>query len=168
MAVNAAAKGWNLAMRRLPTRKPARAVAAFAIAMAAGLALAGGAQAAGTPAQKMPLTQTNRSCDGTLSGEPTTRPFGFAVIRETGHGRLVATVALKGGPPNTAYNVRLIQVVAGDADCIGVGGTLTTDDDGNGNANVHEVVRPGASRVWVVLNNRANFAEFFDTQVVSF
>jgi hypothetical protein len=29
-------------------------------------------------------------------------------------------------------------------------------------------VLPGASRVWVDLNNQANFAEFLDTPVVAF
>jgi hypothetical protein len=143
-------------------------MAASLAAMAAGLGVAGGAQAAATPAQKVPLTQTNRSCNGTIIGEPTTRSFGFAIIRKTAHGRLVVTVALKDGPPNTTYNIRLIQVVAGDADCTVVDGTLTTDADGDGNANVHEAVLPGASRVWVDLNNQANFADFFDTRVVTF
>jgi hypothetical protein len=135
--------------------------------MAAGLGGAGAAQAAATPAQKVPLTQTNRSCDGTVIGEPATQSFGFAVITKTAHGRLVVTVALKGGPPNTTYNIRLIQIVAGDADCTVVDGTLTTDADGNGNANVHEAVLPGASSAWVDLNNQANFAEFFDTRVLT-
>jgi hypothetical protein len=78
------------------------------------------------------------------------------------------TVALKGGPPKTTHNIRLIQLVAGDADCAVVDGTLTTNDKGNGNANVHEAVLPGVSIVWVDLNNQANFAEFFDTRVVTF
>ena len=119
MAVNAAANGRNLVNRHVLRRKPSLVVAGVLVAMAAGLGAADGAQAAATPAQKMPLTQTNRSCDGTVIGAPTTRSFGFAVIRKTGHGRLVVTVAVKGGPADTTYNIRLIQAVAGDADCTG-------------------------------------------------
>jgi hypothetical protein len=136
--------------------------------MAAVLGVAGAVQAAATPAQKMPLTQTNRNCDGVVIGEPAAQSFGFAVITKTAHGRLVVAVALKGGPPNTTYNIRLIQLVAADSDCTVVDGTLTTDAEGDGNANVHEAVLPDASSVWVDLNNQANFADFFDTQVVSF
>ena len=155
-------------MRRFLGRKPFQAVTASLAVMAAGLGVAGGAQAAATSAQKVPLTQTNRDCGGSIIGEPLTQSFGFAVIRKTARDRLVVEVALKGGPPHTTYNIRLLQVVAGDADCTPVDGTLTTDADGNGNASVKEAVRPNASSVWVVLNNQADFADFFDTQVVFF
>lgn len=148
-------------------RRPVRAAAAFLVAMA-GLGIAAeAAQAAATPAQKVPLTQTNRSCDGAVIGGPANQSFGFAKITKTAHGRLVVAVALKGGPPNTTYNIRLIQVVAGDTDCTAVDGTLTTDADGDGNANVQEAMLPGASRVWVDLNNQADFADFFDTGMVT-
>ena len=155
-------------MRGFLGRRPLLAVAAFLVAMAAGLGVAAeAAQAAATPAQKVPLTQTNRSCDGAVIGEPANQPLGFAIITKAAQGRLVVAVALKGGPPNTTYNIRLIQVVAGDADCAVVDGTLTTDAEGDGNANVHEAMLPGASRVWVDLNNQADFADFFDTRVVT-
>lgn len=153
-------------MKGFPGRRPSLAVATLLVATVAGLGAAGPAQAAATPAQKMPLTQTNRSCGGAVIGPTATQSFGFAVITKTGHGGLVVAVALKGGPPNTTYNIRLIQLVAGDADCTAVGGTLTTDAEGDGNANVHEAVLPGASQMWVDLNNQANFADFFDTRVV--
>lgn len=155
-------------MRRFLRRKPFQVVGASVLAMAAGLGVAGAAQASATPAQKMPLTQTNRDCAGTAIGAPQTQSFGFAVITKTASGKLVVAVALKNGPPDKTYNIRLIQLVPGDADCFMVDGTLTTDAEGDGNANVQEAVLPGASSVWVDLNNQANFADFFTTQVVSF
>jgi hypothetical protein len=75
--VDAAAKGRNLVMRRPPRRKASLAVAALLVTIAAGLGGAGGAQAAATHAQKMRLTQTNRSCDGAVIGAPATRAFGL-------------------------------------------------------------------------------------------
>lgn len=155
-------------MKRFLRRKPFQAVAASLLAMAAGLGATGTAQAAATPAQKMPLTQTNRDCGGTVIGAPQIQSFGFAVVTKAASGKLVVAVALQNGPANTTYNIRLIQVLPGDADCSVVDGTLTTDAEGDGNANVHEAVLPGASSVWVDLNNQANFADFFTTQVVSF
>ena len=155
-------------MRRLLGRRLWLGVAASVSLVAAGLGVAGAAHGSATPAQKLPLTQTNRDCGGSVIGASQSRSFGFAVVTKTGRGGLVVTVALKGGPPNTTYNIRLIQLVAGDANCTVVDGTLTTDADGDGNANVHEAVLPHASRVWVDLNNQADFTEFFDTQVVAF
>lgn len=164
---SASVKVGMLVMRGFLGRRSSLAVVAFLVAMAAGLGVAGAAQAAATSTQKVSLTQTNRGCDGAVIGEPANQSFGFAITVKTAHGRLVVAVALKGGPPNTTYNIRLIQLVAGDADCAVVDGTLTTDAEGDGNANVHEATLPGASRVWVDLNNQADFADFFDTRVVS-
>ena len=155
-------------MSRFLGRRPAQAVAASLLTVTAGLGVAGVAHAAAAPAHKVPLTQTNRDCGGSVIGQPMTQPFGFAVITKTGSGKLVVEVALKGGPPDTTYNIRVIQLVPGDADCTGIDGTLTTNASGKGNANVQEHVLRGASSVWVDLNNQANFADFFDTQVVSF
>lgn len=136
-------------------------------ALLALLGFAGPANAAATPAQKVPLTQTNRNCDG-VPADRQDRSFGFAIVHLTGSNKLVASVVLKHATPNTTYNIRLIQVVSGDADCSVIGGTLTTDAQGDGNANVQERALRGARSVWVDLNNQNNFAAFFTTQVVNF
>lgn len=128
---------------------------------------AGPAQAAATPAQKVPLTQTNRNCDG-MPFDRQDQSFGFAVVHKTGSDKLVASVVLRNAPPNTTYNIRLIQLLSGDVDCSAIGGTLTTDAQGDGDANVQEHVLPGASSVWVDLNNQNNFAAFFTAQIVNF
>ena len=146
-----------------------------AVALAAALGLVVGvpsvATAEATPAQRLALTKTNRICDGSVLGADQPQPFGFVHLTRTGSDKLVASVVLKGGPPGTTYNIRLIQVVPGDDDCGSAAvfdSTLTTDDLGNGNANVQEPVLPGASTAWVDLNNAANFDDFFDTGLVAF
>lgn len=151
----------------------ARVGAAAALATVLGCALGVPAAAASeaAPAQKVPLTQTNRSCDASVLGDVRTEPFGFVNMVRSANGNLVASVALKGAPPNTTYNIRLIQILPGDADCGSetvFQGTLTTDDLGNGNANVQEPVLAGASTAWLDLNNKDNFADFFDTVPVTF
>jgi hypothetical protein len=120
-----------------------------------------------TPAQRMPLTQTNRDCSGAVIGPPQDQPFGFAVIVRPASGRLIANVVLQGALPDTTYNIRLIQVLPNSADCFTIDGTLTTDSFGDGNANVQEPVIPGASSAWVDLNNAADSTNFYDTTPVS-
>lgn len=135
--------------------------------LAAMLWFAGPAQAAATPAQKVPLTQTNRNCDGRLVDRQD-QSFGFAVVHKTGSDKLVASLVLKNATPNTTYNVRLIQLLSGDVDCSVIDGTLTTDAAGDGDANIQEHVLPGASSVWVAINDQNNFAAFFTTPVLNF
>jgi hypothetical protein len=141
-------------------------------ALVALLGFAGSAEAAATPAQKVPFTQTNRDCDGAVTGGPLTRSFGFANITKTGSEKLVVTVALKNATPDTTYNIRLIQIVTGnpdaEPDCDVIDGTVTTDALGDGNTNIQEPVLPSARTAWVDLNDKDNFTRFFTTQVVSF
>src|SRR5690348_7038963 len=145
-----------------------------AVAMVAALGLgAPAAGAAATAAQKTPLTQTNRDCDGTVIPPESSQSFGFAVVTNPAAGKLVAAVALKHAAPNTTYNIRLIQILSGDSDCGSYisgpfDGTLTTDDLGNGNANIQEPVLPVASSVFVDINGQVNPGDFFDTAPVSF
>jgi hypothetical protein len=153
--------------------KRARVCAAAGVAGVLGFVLGVPAVAVAdaTPAQKVPLTQTNRACDASVLGPDKPQPFGFANIVRSASGTLVASVVLKGGPPDTTYNIRLIQVLPGDGDCGSAtvfDATLTTDDRGNGNANVQETVLPGASTAWVDLNNAGNFDDYFDTVSVAF
>jgi hypothetical protein len=142
-----------------------------------GLGLITGIVGAASPntnshAQKVPLTQTNRDCSGTVIGTPQTETFGFVVINKTGSGKLIANVVLVGATPNATYNIRLIQLSSrapnGSTECTTIDGSLTTDAQGNGDANVQEPVLEGTTGVWVDLNNQADFTNFFDTQVVPF
>jgi hypothetical protein len=148
--------------------RPVLGASALALATGAVIAIPAAASAQATPAQKVPLTQTNRDCSGTIIGGQQTQQFGFAVVVRPASGKLVAHVVLQGALPDTTYNIRLIQLVPGDLDCATVDGTLTTDSSGNGSANVQEPVLQGASKAWVDLNNAADFTNFYDTEVVSF
>ncbi len=149
-------------------RRSMLAAPALGLALGAAVAVPAAATAQATPAQKLPLTQTNRDCTGAVIGSEQSQTFGFAVIIKTASGKLVANVVLQNDQPNTTYNIRVIQVVPGAQDCATVDGTLTTDSSGDGNANVQEQVLPGATTVWVDLNSQQNFAQFYDTVPVGF
>ncbi len=147
---------------------------AGAVALAAVVGVGVGVPTAATradAAQQSPLTKTNRSCAGSVLGAEQPQPFGFVNLTRTASDKLIASVVLKGGPPGTTYDIRLIQLLPGNEDCGSAtvfDGTLTTDDLGNGNANIQEPVLPGATSVWVDLNNAADFGDFFDTTPTAF
>jgi hypothetical protein len=156
-------------MRHIIRSRHTRIIATSAVALVMALAVGVPSAGAGaTPAQKTPLTQTNRSCDSTVIPPTHAQPFGFAVVVKPATNKLVAAVVLQGALPNTTYNIRLIQLLPDDSDCHTVDGTLTTDAWGNGNANVQEPVLPGATSVWVDLNGQLDPDNFYDTAPVSF
>ncbi|WP_433227479.1 hypothetical protein [Actinomadura formosensis] len=122
------------------------------------------------PAQKVALTRQNRDCLGMPIGPTLTQSFGFSVVRRTGSNMIVTTVVLQGAAPNATYTIRLIQLgpSLGTSDCQGSAGTVTTDEYGNGEANVRENVLPGATHVFVDLNNAADpNGDYFTTEPVS-
>ncbi len=162
-------------MKSILRRKQAKVITALVMAIAvlamiAGLGLGTGRAGAASPnsngAQKVPLTQTNAGCPG-YTTQPTGVPtFGFAIINTTESGKLLANVVLVGAQPNALYNIRLIQLPSEATVCSQVDGTLTTDAQGNGNANIQVSADPSTTDVWVDLNNQADFTNFFDTRVV--
>ncbi|MEV3926625.1 hypothetical protein [Actinomadura coerulea] len=118
----------------------------------------------------MAITRQNRDCLGMPVGPTLPQSFGFSVVRRTGSNMIVTTVVLQGATPNATYTVRLIQLgpSLGTSDCPGVDGTVTTDEFGNGEANVRENALPGATHVFVDLNNTADpNGDFFTTEPVS-
>lgn len=121
----------------------------------------------GGGAHKLSLTQTNRACGGAQIGETQEARHGFVIMVTPAGRKIVANVVLKQALPNTTYNVRVIQVVPGDADCSTVDGTLTTDAAGDGWVNVHEKLLPGATSAWVAVNNQADFTQFYATATSS-
>jgi len=100
-------------------------------------------------AGKAPLynAPANFSCPaGALpaAGDPT---FGFAVLNTTGNGIVIAEVALKGATPNATYDIYVNQDPGG---CPTVStGSLTTNGQGNGNANVKVARVSSATKYWV-------------------
>ncbi|KAE8131091.1 hypothetical protein BDV38DRAFT_265482 [Aspergillus pseudotamarii] len=120
--------------------------------------------AAAIPAQKVPLTRTNRNCDGSLAS-PTelTESFGFANLVQPASGKLVAAVVLQGATPSATYKVRLIQAPM-PSPCYDIPSTtLITDSSGNGNTNFQQPVDPSATAAFVDLNNLAHPNEDYFT-----
>ncbi|HET8766478.1 MAG TPA: hypothetical protein VFM86_04050 [Pedococcus sp.] len=71
--------------------------------VAAGTAPAGAAPAGGpaTPAQKVALTRTNRTCDGVMIDGDLPTPLGQAVVTRPASGKLVVSVSVTGASPDT-------------------------------------------------------------------
>ncbi|CAI7653903.1 unnamed protein product [Penicillium bialowiezense] len=113
-----------------------------------------------------PLTRTNRNCDGSVAGTAMTESFGTASITRAANLIVSVPVLLKGSP-NTAYNVRVIQLpLSGSScgDCTSGGGTLTTNSGGVGNTNVIQAVKPGATAAWIAINKKTNCGDFYTLQ----
>jgi len=168
-------------MKSFLRRIQAQAIAALVMAIAVlatlvGLGLSSGIAGAASPnshAQKVPLTTTNRNCNGSEAAPPGIGGgTGFAIINRAASGKLIANVVLENAAPNATYNIRLIQILPNDVDCQPYNGpgetTLTTDALGNGYTNYQEAVIDGATGAFVAINNAANPAnDFFTTQVVN-
>ncbi|PCC74902.1 hypothetical protein SAMN02745121_05919 [Nannocystis exedens] len=167
-------------MKALLARASVQAMAAILMVGAVGITaelgtpIASAAPAKG--AQKVRLTPQNRDCNGDPVAPilPNPSDHGFANIHPTGSGTLIANVVLKGGTPNTTYNIRLIQTFNGTAipgECVFLDsdGTLVTDEFGDGSANIQESLLPSANDAFVVLNNlAAPTTDFFTTEEVEF
>jgi hypothetical protein len=146
-----------------------RAVWAVALGVAAVLATTPqSASARATQAQKVALTQTNRSCAGVVLDDVHTQVLGSAVVTKAASGKLLVSVSLADASPGTTYAIRVIQVLPGDTDCHRVAGYLTTDSTGAGQAAVQEPTLPGASQVWVDLNATDDFTNYLDGELISF
>ena len=72
------------------------------------------------------------------------KSFGFAVLKTTGHGKLNATVALKGAVPNATFTVSVNQNGTCSAPF-----TIRTNSAGNGAGHQHLALVQGAKSFWV-------------------
>ena len=72
------------------------------------------------------------------------KSFGFAVLNSTGHGKLNATVALKGAVPNATFTVSVNQNGTCSASF-----TIRTNASGNGVGHQHLALAQGAKSFWV-------------------
>ena len=102
------------------------------------------------------------------TGTPTSS---FALVAPASKGKVNANVVLRDACPNATYNVFLIQskgVVTGDPlDCQVQDATLTTDDTGEGTAQIlNESLLPGVTDVHVFLFTFDGGFEQFDTGLV--
>jgi hypothetical protein len=84
-------------------------------------------------------------------GENPSMPLEGFVIFNQANGKVMATVSIKDGEPNTDYPVRLIQ--ANDDSCFIVDGVLITNDEGKGTIRISEDVVSSAAQV--IVNTRA-------------
>lgn len=144
-------------------------VTSSAVALLLGISL-GNASAAAV--EKLPLTETNRDCDGLVIGSQEAGAYGSAKVHVVGSSTIAAKVQVRGGDPNAEYGVRLIQVPRGATDdCEDYrgpfGATLVTDAQGNATLQVREVVIAEASGVFVVLNKTDAAGTDFLTTAVS-
>ena len=121
----------------------------------------------------MPLTTTNRDCDGNVAtGAGAGGGTGFVIFNQTASGKLIANVVLENAAPNTTYNIRLIQTpnsVTNDCQPFNGPGeaTFTTDAYGNGSVNYQEAVLSSATGAFVAVNNQTTpGTDFYTTQVV--
>src|SRR5258708_39566512 len=102
--------------------------------------IARGASPDGNGAQKVPLTTTNRNCDGSVATPPGIGGgTGFVIINKTASGKLIANVGLENAAPDATYGIRLIQILPNGVDCQPFNGpgeaTLTPAALRNGNAS---------------------------------
>ena len=120
------------------------ATGAMTAALFASMAAAVFAGAGKAPLYNAPGNFTCPTGAQPAVGDPT---FGFVVLNTTGNGWLIANVALKGATPDSTYDIYVNQDPGG---CPTVAvDTLTTNGQGNGNANVKVPAVPGATVYWV-------------------
>ncbi|KKE99219.1 hypothetical protein [Mycolicibacterium obuense] len=126
----------------------------------------------------MPFSEKLRRCDFTqvkyVGGSGYGRPS--AQLRVQG-GEVIADVEFFTGVPNTAYDLRLIQLPRSSAADCGAGApgvsatTLFTDGVGTGHATVRGPLMPGATGAWLEMTRPGTFSqkpdEFYTTDLIA-
>jgi hypothetical protein len=107
---------------------------------------------------RLPFSPTLRICDHSASSYVSARGFatGEAFVTSSGSD-VTADVHMATATPNTAYNVRLVQLPrpswstcsAGDAGT--AVGVINTDGAGNGTVTLQDHIQPGATQVWIAI-----------------
>ena len=125
------------------------------IALATAFAISAfGAPALGASPVKGPLYDSPSYTPGVTcpnGADDTSGPvFGFAVISNAANGQLQVQVSVKGGTPDSAYDIWVNQ----DPGACPLGAptapaALVTNANGNGNAHVVIDAVPGATAFWV-------------------
>ncbi len=152
-------------IRRLAVGAVALATVALGLGLTAGTAGATGTVSYTTQS----LTDTNRDCGGSPIS-PATKSLGSVLMVQSPPffgfpASLFAGVYVQHATPNSTYDVRIIQEGASGlvGSCSTVVGKVVTDAYGNGGTIASTPLLAGATKWWVDLNNRANFADFMDT-----
>jgi hypothetical protein len=135
----------------------AAAVAAWS---AVGAQAAGPAGAPGAQKEGLVGPSANLFCVGLapVPGENISQTGpGFVVFnQDISANTISANVVLKGADPNQPYVIRLVQ--SDGSDCLTVDATLTTNGQGNGQAQVIEPIDAGASAVNVIVDTGSEFS----------
>jgi len=85
-------------------------------------------------------------CDGAVVKE---EAYGFVILNTDASGKLIATFALKGATANVEYELWVFQVNENCERLLPYGeGSLTTNNQGNGNGSLQMEVIDGAVRFW--------------------
>lgn len=125
---------------------PGKYLAAATAALLAAAALAAPASA-DNGAQKVNFFELPiPGCQGNFGGAPTES---FAIIKRDGNDTLSAEVSLKNARPDTTYTVELVQSGCSSFTAT----TLTTNDQGNGNAHVSAPQVANDASVFIVSPN---------------
>ena len=82
---------------------------------------------------------------------------GFVIFSQDSSRAVHAVISLNGAPPNTTFDVRLIQATQNAADCFTVDGIITTNREGNGTTNIVEPKLDGAIAAQVSVDTSAPF-----------
>jgi hypothetical protein len=156
-------------------------VAALVVAILAASTVGVQTAAAGPPgsdgATFVAFTQLLRGCDfnSNLRGGPSGVGRATALVHITGS-EVIADVVMVTAIPNTAYDVRVIQMPrsaaagcnAGDPGVIG--GVLVTDGTGAGGVSIHSPIVSGATGAWIYITRPGEFtqtpAEFYTSDFV--
>lgn len=155
-------------------------VAAMVVAMSAASTVGAQTAAASPPgsdgATVLSFAQMLRRCD--FSSSMHTGPTGVArataLVHSTGS-EVIADAVMVTAIPNTAYDVRVIQMPRSSAGCNAgdpgvTGGVLVTDDAGAGGLSIHAPIVSGATGAWMFITRPGEFtqtpAEFYTSDFV--
>jgi hypothetical protein len=72
------------------------------------------------------------------------------VIINSTRDKVMATVSIKDGAPNTVYTINLVQIPSGE-NCFGAEATLTTNAQGNGTVHLSEPILPSSTGAFVTV-----------------
>jgi hypothetical protein len=156
-------------------------VAAMVVAISAASTVGVQTAAAGPPgsdgATFVAFTQLLRGCDFNTNqhGGPSGVGRATALVHITGS-EVIADIVMVTAIPDTAYDVRVIQMPrssaagcnAGDPGVIG--GVLFTDGTGAGGISIHSPIASGATGAWMYITRPGEFtqmpAEFYTSDFV--
>jgi hypothetical protein len=107
---------------------------------------------------RLPFSATFRICDHSSNPYVSARGFatGEAFVTSSGS-EVTADVRVATATPNTAYNVRLVQLPRPSWSTCSAGdpGTavsvINTDGAGSGTVTLRDYVEPGATQVWIAI-----------------